>query len=159
MGDDLLQRVDRLERENRWLKRLGVTVLAGLVGVLVMGQTTAGRSAKTIEAEELHLRDSRGMARATLSVGPDGSPRLGLTDQAGVSRLTLVVNSDGSPRFSLSDKAGLARAVVGLDRDGSPRLGLTDQAGIDRAGLVVMPDGQPMLGFKDKSGRAIWSAP
>jgi len=40
--DKLEQRLDRLERENRRLKRIGVLVVVGIAAVVLMGQSDSG---------------------------------------------------------------------------------------------------------------------
>jgi hypothetical protein len=39
----LVQRLDRLERQNHRLKRIGGLVAVGIAGVVLMGQTSASR--------------------------------------------------------------------------------------------------------------------
>jgi hypothetical protein len=70
----LAERVDRLEREARWWRRI-----AGLGGVLVvaaglLGQTPAAAPAKTLDAERFHVRDAAGNVRALSAPRPTGRP-------------------------------------------------------------------------------------
>ena len=62
--NNMVQRLDRLERENRRLKLLGSLVLIGIATLLLMGQAKPNRVAKVIEAEKFILRDSSGSERA-----------------------------------------------------------------------------------------------
>lgn len=98
--DVLTKRIDRLERENRRLKRVGVVVLVGLAAIGLMGQA-AGR---TVEAERFVLRDASGKARGAWGVAGGGTA-LFLLDQDGKHRVELSLGSDGSPSFVLRDKA------------------------------------------------------
>ncbi len=43
--DKLEQRLDRLERENRWLKSIGALVVVGIAAVVLMGQAMSSRVA------------------------------------------------------------------------------------------------------------------
>ena len=64
--DKLVQRLDRLERENRRLKRIGAFVLGAIAAVVIMGQATASKVPKVIEAQEFVLKDSNGGVRGVL---------------------------------------------------------------------------------------------
>jgi hypothetical protein len=83
--ETLAIRLDRLERENRRLKRTGAVALVGIAALVLMGQTTPGEVANVVEAKQFVLRDSRGDTRAVLALGPDGSVGLGLSDKAGTA--------------------------------------------------------------------------
>lgn len=68
--DALTHRLDRLERENRWLKRIGGVVLVGLAAVVLMGQ--AGPRNRIVEAEKFVLVDKGGKVRAVLGAASFG---------------------------------------------------------------------------------------
>lgn len=73
----VLKRVEELEKKLVLWKR-GMFVAAALLGLgFLMGQ--AGPKTKTLEAEELILRDGNGKARMTLRVTKHG-PMIGLFD-------------------------------------------------------------------------------
>jgi hypothetical protein len=61
--EDLLDRLAKLEKQNRRFKLLGVAALVGVTLLLVMGQAPAK---KTVEANEFVLKDDRGNIRARL---------------------------------------------------------------------------------------------
>jgi hypothetical protein len=132
----LVIRLERLERENRRLRRAGAVALAGIVALALMGQTPSGEAAKVVEATQFVLRDSKGDTRAVLALGPDGSVGLGLSDEAGTARAWLSLGPQGSPGFALFDRAAQPRAT-----------------------LRLWPDGVPRLALNDKDGNVIWSAP
>ncbi len=50
--ETLARRLDRVERENRRLKRAGVAALAVIAAVVMMGQATASKVVRVIEAEK-----------------------------------------------------------------------------------------------------------
>jgi len=83
--NELMQRVERLERENR---RWKVTVLLLLLGCLVL--LLAGFDypqpflvkARSVEAQNFVLRDADGQVRARMAISEDG-PRLSFFDEHG----------------------------------------------------------------------------
>jgi len=72
--DKLVQRLDRLERENRRLKCIGALVVVGIAAVMLMGQTKSSKVAKVIEAEKFVVRDKSGKVRAALQISAEGGP-------------------------------------------------------------------------------------
>jgi hypothetical protein len=170
--DKMVQRIDRLEKENRWLKHIGVLVLVGIAAVVLMGQAMSSRVAKVIQAEKFVLRDSSGRIRAELSTLHGGEPSLVLFDKSLITRAVLgVIN--GSPRLDIYDGNGMRRAVLGATLDGSPRLelynpdgerrarlglhanmanfALYDETGKTRFGLNVLAPGSPTMIFVGKN--------
>ena len=98
--EHLARRLDRLERENRRLKRLGALALIGLAALTIMGQTASAPVANTIEAERFILRDASGNARASLGVRPDGTAALALADDTQQERAVLTVTAPFSSMIS-----------------------------------------------------------
>src|SRR5437667_3023585 len=91
--EGLKHRLDRLERENRWLKRLGTFVLVGATALALMGQQRG--PAPVVEAQRFLINDpASGKARAALSLLQDGSVGLSL------------ISADGKSSSSPSDTAG-----------------------------------------------------
>jgi len=64
--NNIVHRLDRLERENRRLKRIGALVLVGIAAVVLMGQAKPSKVPKVIEAQEFVLKDSNGGVRGVL---------------------------------------------------------------------------------------------
>jgi hypothetical protein len=58
--DDLLSRLERVEKENRRVKRITITGLLVLSSAFFMGQA---RPSRTIEAEKFVVKDSNGKVR------------------------------------------------------------------------------------------------
>jgi hypothetical protein len=71
--DTLEKRLERVERENRRLKRIGSAVLLLFVAALIMGQARHIRVPKVVEAERFILRDGSGNIRAELETIKGGS--------------------------------------------------------------------------------------
>lgn len=93
--ESLQMRVQRLERQNCWMKRAGGGVLLLLAVVVTMGQS---RQPRTVEAEQFILRDTQGRVRLTI-----GTPR--------VSGAALDTGSD-EPALWLIDTNGTDRAIL-----------------------------------------------
>jgi hypothetical protein len=75
------ERLLKLERENRRMKRVAVTASLVVMCTLIMGQA---QSVRTVEAERFVLRDSGGRVRANLAMLPgDLGPSLSLYDADG----------------------------------------------------------------------------
>lgn len=176
----IASRLDRLERENRWLKQIGVSLALLAAAIVVMAQ---GHSSRTIEAEKFVLRDTNGNSRAVLDMVV-GKPTLTLNDAKGVP--TIVMDGGDDPLFSLSRNGGkeqvtmLAReelyglAVYGETKGaingtrvgvgvwkGIPGLTLYDESGNERAAIQTEKSG-PTLKLSDLDGKAgfnVWVAP
>ena len=169
-------RLERVERQNRSLKRLNVAILVGCLLVLAAGAWRP-EAAKTIEAESLILRDKEGKIRATLSPGlgdnaslvlldqnqmprlmaglmKDGDPFISLKGAQGKNRASLIANSkNDSSSFQLSDDEGKPRATMSLLSDGTPSLVLSDRDGRQKADLSLTKDGHPKLSLMDSDGK------
>lgn len=110
--ETLMKRMERLERENEWLKRTANLMFVGIGALVIMGQTqcnlgkTAGsKPTKIVEAQEFIVRDASGKLRAKLT-----ESGLTLTDSSGKERIKLALEFDG-----------LSQQLVFRDEDGSPR--------------------------------------
>lgn len=88
---DLVARVARLERQNRFLKAglAGITIVLGLVTSL--SAVRAASPLETLTAKRFVLKDDRGQERAVLGFDAAGLPRLSF------------IRPDGSPGLSLTD--------------------------------------------------------
>lgn len=168
--ETLMQRVDRLERQNRLFKRIGGFALGAIAAVVLMGQALPSKVAKLVEAEKFLVRDTAGRPRATLGLLPDGSPSLNLIDQDGNIRMAVGMKSEGSPSLNLYDKTQTNRAVLATLPDGSPALVLFSKSGETRALLgsnfPIRMDHEEIetrppssLLLFDTTGKVIWRAP
>lgn len=160
--ETLVRRLDRLERENRRLKAVGVVALAVMAAVGLMGQATATKVAKVVEAEEFVLRDDSGTARARLGLEMfSDSVGLTLTDRDGRKRLSLGVNDHGSPWVQLIggtvDFFGGTVQLIGGTAESPWLLTLVDANGNKRMGLGAAPSGSPVLFLGDEEGSFVVS--
>ncbi len=151
----LEQRLERLERQNRWMKRVGALGLAVAAAVLLSGQAK-GKAWQHLEVSSLTLMDKDGMAGASLSLFGTGTPHLLLHDKNGKKRVWLGVNKDGSASLDLYDKDGKGRVALVVLADGSPRLLLAGKDGKVRTALSV-GDGSSGLNVFNKDEEArVW---
>ena len=79
------ERLERVERENRRLKRWGAVALIGIAAVVLTGQAKASR---VVQAEKFVVQDAEGKVRAELGTFPDGKMALVLFDQKEKSALS-----------------------------------------------------------------------
>ena len=82
---DLEQRLARLERGNRWMKRIGALVLV-VAAAALLSEMADGKALPDLEVESLALKDKDGKTRAQLAM-VDGTPSLALFDKAGETRV------------------------------------------------------------------------
>src|SRR5439155_15865282 len=107
----MLERLSRVERQNRRLKLFGLVFLGGLATVVLMGQSSTPKVSDVIEAREFVLRGQNGTRRASLAVASDGSAAIHFYDNDGKRRAAFGVLSDGLPDLHLYDKDGATRVL------------------------------------------------
>jgi hypothetical protein len=120
------QRLERLERENRWMRRIGAVCLALVAAVFLMGQEKA-KELPDLEVGSLKVKDKDGKVRVFLR--PEGRGALVLYDGNLKARATLGVALDGEAGLLLYDGNLKARAMLGTAHDGTPGLKLFDPKG------------------------------
>jgi len=170
------KRLEKLERENRWMRRAGTVVLAVAATVLLVGQGK-GEKLPDLEVWSLTVKGEKGEVRVKLGTAADGSAYTELHDQAGGVRLSLRTAANGAPHLRLMDQAGKHRAVLRVFLDGSvflalhdglllrtaakgsPSILFTEGQGSVRTSLGIANDGSPALALKDAEGNVIWQAP
>jgi hypothetical protein len=103
----ILERLERLEKQNVTLKRLGVVVLGLMAGFVLIAQTPSQR---TVEAERFILRDQSGKMRGQITMQPSGEPALEFFGKEGErqsslsgGRLLLSGRKSGESAEVLSD--------------------------------------------------------
>ena len=126
----LAKRLDRLEGENRRLRRMSLMLLLGAATMALMGQTPQHRPLRTLEAEEFLLRDSRGQVRASLGTSQNPSATaLQIYNGNGKPRTLLIVSGDGTSSLEFMDTGDRVRVVLGIRDNGSPRVWLGNETG------------------------------
>ncbi len=115
-SEDLTARFDRLERQNRQLRRLCLGCLIGASLLTTLGaRQVAKNGPKTVEAERFLLRDKQGRMRAILDMAPDRGPILAFYDEKGKNRIVLDMDQQGNPALNLFDERGNSRTALGVE--------------------------------------------
>ena len=156
----LTRRVEHLERENRWWKRLASVTLV-LLGILALLGATASKKAQSpteLRGHRIVLVDKAEQGRAELTMLPENQPGLILMDDAGKPRLMLALSKYGEPMLSFADASGMRRILLSLDLYGA-LLRFTNDAGNPRVALVVPSEGEPELELLSKDDTLLWRAP
>jgi hypothetical protein len=157
----LSERLERLEKENRALKRFGIGVLSLLAAALVMGQA---RPERTVEAEKFVLKDASGRMRGEFGLDNSGTPALAFYDESGTRGSDfregdlMIPKKEGFTRMSssgvmISNKeghielgtAGLRLKITssGAEAYGYTSLGMVpslEHEGVVGAGLTLQGD-------------------
>ena len=176
------QRLEKLERQNKWMRRIGAVAVALVAAVFLMGQGKEKEPPDLI-VKSLTVVDKDGKVRARLEVGPSvplevGQPQLTLFDQNGQRRMRLdhgitVTDQTGNLRALLNgsgitflDPEGkstknvlhVLRVALSVLNDGTTALRLMDNGKL-RASLGLLKDGTPYLKLLNAKGDVIWKAP
>lgn len=133
--DQMIKRLERLERENKRIKRLGAAAFFSIAALFAMGQSKPDVS-KVVDAERFVVRDGSGAVRAVLGVNPDGNMGLEVRDRAGKAGVALGMGANGNPALRLDGK----EAKTGI-------------------ALGVRSDNSPAIEFYNNEGKIIWAAP
>lgn len=157
----LLERLGRVERENRRLRRYGSLLLVG--GAIILGLTVAvfwysgrfglgGAVAENLAARQFTIRDSHGINRGTWGIADDGTVRFQLSDVQGRPRVRLSLLPDGSSGLSFADSSDRKLLVMGALPDQSTSFVMSDRAGVPRAVLGMSSNGSANLVFANRDG-------
>ncbi len=172
--DSILVRVERLERENRRLKRvLLVAAVVAVAGLMLAPSAPKKKPPETVKAREVQIVDDQGNARISMRLEPNGDPVLALMGAKGTGarlavledRPVLALSDETRVRASLeitSDGAGLDLDDAGGKRSASVQAGgtlgfLLEDTSLGRAegGLVIGDMGPAIaLSSPDESGVA-----
>jgi hypothetical protein len=144
--NEILRRLNHVERQYRNLKRTMLSALLAATAFLVMGQVPSNR---TIAAEKFELKDGNGKTRAMLSI-VDGNSALTLYGPQGSKQVGAFVEIGAGPTgpfFSLVDSNGKSRAELDLGNGSTPPgLTLFDEHGTSVLSLVGGEAGELRLG-------------
>ena len=146
---DLVGRLEKLERDNRRLKRLGAAalVLAAALGAIYATRPVPAK----ITAHEFDLVDRSGATRGFMGVR-DGASNITLSDSQGKPGVVMAALSSGASGISLSDSQGKAGVAMTVSPSGEPSVGLSDSQGNPRVFMVVLPSGEPDITLQDAQG-------
>jgi hypothetical protein len=160
----LAARVERLERQNRWLMRTLVIVAAAAAFLVAIAAAAKPDIPDVVTAKSFQIVDNDGKIRGELGFTDDGAQGLVLRDPDGKERALIAVSPDGFAAMRLfgatGDKSfagitvsphGSGLGLAYLDADGNYRVGLDIQG--------ESPDQTPSLKLFDKDGKELFSAP
>jgi hypothetical protein len=141
----MVERLDKVEEQNRRIKRGSVTVFVALSALVLMGQAVP--SPRVVEAQKFVLKDADGNVRGWMGVIGKGS-ELTLGNVNRQPGMTLMVSPDSSDlHFFGSRKGGMTLGV----NSGDPALSMIDAEGNGGAGIAFVKDG-PSLTLEDGKG-------
>jgi len=140
-----------------------LSLLAALVGGMVLNQLVVGKAAfaqkeaeshKVIVAEEFRVVSKEGKVLASFG-SPAGEPGIVLFNRAGQIRAVLsLASAEQTPILSLLDKDGKHRATVGMRVNGEPYFALRDK---ESRISISLSEGRVSVYGEDE--KVVWSAP
>jgi len=140
--------MEKLERQNRFLRRLGFAALVLILVAVVSGQ--AERASREVAAEAFQLLDADGKKRGELVMAEDG-PLLRLLDAEGQPRATL--SGGKQTALVLYDAEGQARvSTAAMEQESG--LSIFDGEGRPQA-KVAVAGGRPALDLFEDGKRRV----
>ena len=112
----LVARMERLERENRRLKRVALFAAVLLTAAVLLGPAASKSPPKVLKAAELQVVDGKGVARITMRVATNGDPRVTVTSVGG-DAIELGL-AESRPLLSLRGRNG-EKAALEIGEDGA----------------------------------------
>jgi hypothetical protein len=146
--DRLVLRLERVELDNRRLRRAVAAVVALGAVVAVVAVAISGLVPRVVDADNIILRNSKGESVAQLGVTKEGSASLGFYDPAHKLRMLFGLTSTGLPTLGLYDSEQKQRMTFGLGNDEMPHVMLSDAQKV-RAQFALQRNGLPGLWLYD----------
>lgn len=150
------QRIERIERQVRWLT--SVIVILALAYVALLAWQFYPRT-QPLQAPGFVVVDAAGRRRAELSLYKDGTPMLRLDNEQERARVLLFLRPDGSAGVRLADPRGENRAELLLDGRGLAELSLAGPDGRTIARLGAESDSAAALRLVNPARGRPWTAP
>jgi len=156
----LAARIDRLERQNRWLKLIGGAATACVLVVLLAGAGPKSNSGPLViraangdyaqlNAEGLTVYDKHGVERGFFGLTDAETGEVHLYDSGGNRRMSLFVSHQ--PEISLLNTGGSHVIDIFVGKDtGEPELDLNGPTGQER--VTLNGSKLPYLRERDGSG-------
>ncbi len=154
---NVIERLERVERQNRRLRRAGAVSIVVAGALILMAQSAPPR--RVVEAQQFLLKDKNGATRALWSV-EGGRAHLSFTDPSGRPGqgrpgVVLGMSEEGHPELIIRGPLG-AQLALGVSDDGPAAL-FSRRLGPPQLTLQVFDDGPSAL-FSDARGNAQMSA-
>jgi len=124
---DLEERVERVETENRWLKRIALVVVIAFAAVILL-DWPGERVQAEIKAKRIEVLDENGTTRIVLGVGRLGGAAIAILDERSTPRAALGAVQFGTG-LMVSGDAGEIRAGLGVFLDRHASIVLFDENG------------------------------
>jgi len=155
----IYERVEQLEKQNRWMRGMGAVAILAVTVLLVCGRAKVD-TRKTVEANEFILRDANGAVRAKLGMGVaflmKNGPGFVLYDEYGQERVSVAATEDQAKIDVKNGNSILPSAFSSMwaglpGKDGSG-LAITGPSGVVRMNLDGLLGSGPQIGLEDKEG-------
>lgn len=127
--ETVAQRLTRVEKQNRNLKRVLCAVILLMGAALLLGQAEPNH---VVEAQKFVLLDAEGKERAVLDSNEQGGANLVLVDAKGKQRVNLGMTQSDT-LLSLLDSNEKVRAMLGTDSAHGTFLAINNANGRKRA--------------------------
>jgi hypothetical protein len=180
------QRLVRLERENRWMRRIGAVAVAVAAAVFLIGQEKAN-PLPDLRARSLSLIDDNGKqwlfagskdgAPSSLSLWDASSGRLwffagymGTKEEPGTPSVQLHPAKEGGflELIAAEDRIGMfvhdadwgVRAAAYIDADETPRIAVQEKGAKGWVALKMLASGKgPFLEIRGPDGKVLFEVP
>lgn len=120
--------IHALREENRRLRRNGLGAVI-LLAILFLGGAWTQNQVKSVESEQLVLRNSKGNVCAKLFTDDNGFPNLAFYDDTGRTRLELGLSRDGQGLSIYDERKEGGSIVLDVNRFGASTLMVRGQDG------------------------------
>lgn len=133
---ELVSRLERLERDNRRLRRF---VFAAAVLVAALAAIYATQPVpQVVRAHSFEVIDNSGKVRAKMAVQPNGESFIQVNNEQEHPRAALVASASGVTTIGIFDAQGQAVASLGTDAvSGSGIISANDAGGHTRVALIA----------------------
>ena len=141
----VVERVGKLEKQNRRLQRGMLATFIAFSAVILMGQ--AAPSPRTVDAQKFVLKDANGNVRGWMGIVGKGSELVLGNDSAKPMISLRVSNDSGDLHFYGERRSGMNLGV----NSGNPSISILDADGQGGAGITFGKNG-PSLSLEDGNG-------
>ena len=168
-GLDIVRRVERLEREVGWWRRIGSAGAALFLLTSLAWASDVNSPLREVRATSFILVDDVGQKRGELGFLPGGASKVpGLVLWSKKGGITAQV--DGFPSFNLLGKDEHSRVVLSVRSDDEPTLEFLDKDGVKRVllgrGELKTPGTGEVkqlpissLVLRGEDGKIVWKMP
>ena len=126
---DLLARLESVEKQNRQIKTFGGLALGALVMGLGFSFSQPNPVCDTVTAERFQLVDYRGNTRALWDAYGRDEAILKLNQKNGQGAITIQMDDSGAGMIAMSDTKGRVRSTMKMGQDGVPEIAMYDSKG------------------------------